>query len=138
MHFTDCTKCPLSRQPHHIGLYPNARRFCNQDDRSENQGQISSCQIHLHGIRLSGNTSLNSFKKTFKISFNEFTQGGRYRGLRKLILRGQAVDPTMIREALYYTVWNKFKLPKRRVGFAKLYINGEYRGLYTNIEDMDK
>ena len=101
-------------------------------------GDTINDTIATVGIRLSGNTSLNSFKKTFKISFNEFTQGGRYRGLRKLILRGQAVDPTMIREALYYTVWNKFKLPKRRVGFAKLYINGEYRGLYTNIEDMDK
>ena len=67
-------------------------------------GDTINDTIATVGIRLSGNTSINAFKKTFKISFNEFTQGGRYRGLRKLILRGQAVDPTMIREALYLSL----------------------------------
>jgi hypothetical protein len=90
------------------------------------------------GIRLRGNTSLAAQKKSFKLSFNEFTQGGRYRGVKKLNLRASHVDPTLIREKLFYEVWKNFGMPERRAGFVKLFINGDYRGIYTNIEELDK
>jgi hypothetical protein len=90
------------------------------------------------GIRLRGNTSLVAQKKSFKISFNEYTQGGRYRGVKKLNLRGSHVDPSLIREKLFYEIWRNFGMPERRAGFVKVYINNEYRGVYTNIEELDK
>jgi hypothetical protein len=90
------------------------------------------------GIRLRGNTSLVAQKKSFKISFNEYTQGGRYQGVKKLNLRGSHVDPSLIREKLFYEVWRDFGMPERRAGFVKVYINNEYRGVYTNIEELDK
>lgn len=90
------------------------------------------------GFRLRGNTSLNSAKKSFKISFNEFEPGREYQGVRKLNLRGEATDPTMIREKLFCHVWNRMGLPERRAAFCQLYINGEYRGLYTNLDEIDK
>ncbi len=90
------------------------------------------------GIRLRGNTSLNAQKKSFKISFNEFVSGRKYQGVKKLNLRGSHNDPTMIREKLFYDVWNQAGMPHRRVAFVKLYINGEYRGLYSNVEEIDK
>lgn len=90
------------------------------------------------GLRLRGNTSLFAQKKSFKISFNEFVPGREYQGVRKLNLRGSHNDPTMIREKLFYEVWEKADMPGRRMAFVKLYINGEYRGLYTNAEEIDK
>lgn len=90
------------------------------------------------GIRLRGNTSLGSQKKSFKLSFNEFVAGGRYRGVKKVNLNGSHNDPTMIREKLFYEVWNTAGMPKRRVNFVKFFVNGEYRGLYSNIEELDK
>jgi len=90
------------------------------------------------GLRLRGNTSLGAQKKSFKVSFNEFQSGRKYQGVKKLNLRGSANDPTMVREKLFYEVWEKAGMPKRRAAFAKLYINGQYRGLYTNIEEIDK
>lgn len=90
------------------------------------------------GLRLRGNTSLNAKKKSFKVSFNEFVPGRKYQGVKKLNLRGSANDPSMIREKLFYEVWNKAGMAKRRAAFTKLYINGDYRGLYTNIEEIDK
>jgi len=90
------------------------------------------------GLRLRGNTSLFAQKKSFKISFNEFVPGREYQGVRKLNLRGQHNDPTMIREKLFYEVWEKADMPERRMAFVKLYINGQYRGLYTNAEEIDK
>jgi len=90
------------------------------------------------GIRLRGNTSLVSKKKSFKISFNEYAAGREYQGVRKLNLLGSHNDPTMIREKLFYEVWENAGMPVRRGSFTQLYINGEYRGLYLNMEEMDK
>ncbi len=90
------------------------------------------------GLRLRGNTSLSAAKKSFKISFNAFVPGREYQGVRKLNLNGSHNDPTMIREKLFYEVWQKAGMPERRTSFVKLYVNQQYRGLYTNIEEIDK
>jgi spore coat protein H len=90
------------------------------------------------GLRLRGNTSLSAAKKSFKVSFNEYVSGREYQGVRKLNLRGQANDPTLIREKLYYEIWKNAGMVERRAAFVRLFVNGEYRGLYTNIEELDK
>lgn len=90
------------------------------------------------GLRLRGNTSLYAKKKSFKVSFNAFESGREYQGVRKLNLRGSHNDPTMIREKLFFDVWAKTGMPPRRLNFVKLYINNEYKGLYTNAEEIDK
>ena len=94
--------------------------------------------VETVGLRLRGNTSLFSQKKSFKISFNEFKAGREYQGVKKLNLLGQHNDPTMVREKLFYEVWNKAGMTERRAAFVRLYINMEYRGLYTNMEELDK
>ena len=52
------------------------------------------------GFRLRGNTSRNSAKKSFKVSFNTFQSGRQYRGLDKMNLNGEHNDPTMMRALL--------------------------------------
>lgn len=94
--------------------------------------------LHNVGLRLRGNTSLGAQKKSFKISFNEFVPGREYQGVRKLNLRGSHNDPTLIREKLFYDVWQEAGMPERRAAFVRLYVNNEYRGVYTNIEEIDK
>ena len=90
------------------------------------------------GFRLRGNTSRFSKKKSFKISFNEYVAGRRYQEVKKINLNGQHNDPTMVREKLFYDCWKKAGLPERRTSFVRLYINAEYFGLYTNLEEFDK
>ena len=90
------------------------------------------------GLRLRGNTSRFAKKKSFKISFNTFVSGRKYQGVRKYNLDGGHNDPTMIREKLFYEVWNKAGMPNRRTVFVRLYINQLYRGLYSGLEDLDK
>jgi spore coat protein H len=90
------------------------------------------------GFRLRGNTSRGAAKKSFKISFNEFVSGRKYQGVKKLNLIGMHNDPTLIRQKLYYDLWNDLDLPNRRVNFLRLYINGSYYGLYASTEEMDK
>jgi hypothetical protein len=90
------------------------------------------------GFRLRGNTSRYAKKKSFKVSFNEYVQGRRYQGVKKLNLNGQHNDPTMIREKLFYDVWKRSGMVERRTSFVKLFINSVYYGLYTNVEEFDK
>jgi hypothetical protein len=90
------------------------------------------------GLRLRGNTSRVSQKKSFKISFNEFVQGREYQGVKKINLNGQHNDPTMIREKLFYDTWKKCGMAERRSSFVQVYINQIYYGLYTNLEEFDK
>jgi len=89
------------------------------------------------GLRLRGNTSLYSAKKSFKISFNTYAPGRRYEGAKKLNLIGNHNDPTMSREKIYFDIYNDFGLPPRRVSFAKFYINDTYYGLYSLTEEYD-
>lgn len=100
-------------------------------------GQYSDTVRNV-GFRLRGNTSRFSQKKSFKISFNTFVSGRRYQGVKKWNLNGQHNDPTMVREKLFYDVWNQCGLANRRVTFARLYINQSYYGLYTGLEELDK
>lgn len=98
----------------------------------------SSDTVENVGFRLRGNTSRYSQKKSFKVSFNEFVSGRTYQEVKKLNLNGQHNDPSMIREKLFYDVWNSYGMPERRSSFVKLFINNRYYGLYTNIEEFDK
>jgi len=90
------------------------------------------------GFRLRGNTSRYARKKSFKISFNEYVSGRKFQGVKKVNLNGEHNDPTLIREKLFYDFWKKAGMPERRTSFVKLYINGTYYGLYTNLEEMEK
>jgi hypothetical protein len=90
------------------------------------------------GLRLRGNTSLAAQKKSFKISFNEFEPGRKYQGVKKLNLRGSHNDPSLIREKLWFDLAHRAGDPLRRTSFVRVYLNGAYRGLYTNLEEIDK
>lgn len=89
------------------------------------------------GFRLRGNTSLFSAKKSFKVSFNTYNPGRTFEGAKKLNLIGNHNDPTMAREKIYFDIYNYMGLPVRRVAFAEVYINGDYFGLYTVVEEYD-
>lgn len=99
---------------------------------------ISKDTVEDIGFRLRGNTSLSSAKKSFKVSFNTYVTGRKYEGIEKLNLLGMHNDPTMVREKLYFDTYNAMGLPVRRSNFVRVYINDDYYGLYTNMEQIDE
>lgn len=102
------------------------------------QSSVFNQTIPIVGFRLRGNTSLNAQKKSFKISFNTYTNNGVFQGLEKMNLNGSHNDPSMIRAKLSWEIFNDNQLAGSRSSFVKLYINNEYRGLYSNIEHIDE
>ena len=90
------------------------------------------------GFRLRGNTSRWSKKKSFKVSFNTFTPGGRYYGVEKLNLNGEHNDPSVMRSKLMWDILRKWEIPAPRANHVRVYINGNYFGLYINVEHIDE
>jgi len=90
------------------------------------------------GFRIRGNTSRFSAKKSFKVSFNTFTDGGSFYGLEKINLNGEHNDPGIIRSKLSWDILYNFNVPATRSNHVELYINNEYRGLYMNVEHIDE
>lgn len=90
------------------------------------------------GFRLRGNTSRNSDKKSFKVSFNTFESGRKWYGLEKLNLNGEHNDPSVIRSKLCWDLLREFDVPGARSNHVRVYINNNYYGLYINTEHIDE
>ena len=90
------------------------------------------------GLRLRGNTSLTAAKKSFKISFNTFDQGGEWQNLEKLNLLATVNDPSLIRSKIAHDLFRRFGIAAARTSYTKLFINNEYRGVYLNVEHIDE
>ena len=89
------------------------------------------------GFRLRGNTSRNSGKKSFKISFNSFVSGTRIQGVKDLNLNGEHNDPSIMRARIAWELAQDAGMPAPRVNHVRLFINGQAFGLYANIEHMN-
>ena len=90
------------------------------------------------GFRLRGNTSRESQKKSFKISFNSFVKGRDFYGIEKLNLNGEHNDPSIIRSKICFDLFNKAGVIASRAAHMEVYINGNYFGLYISVEHIDE
>jgi len=103
-----------------------------------NNALISHDTLLDVGFRLRGNTSLVSAKKSFKLSFNTYVPGRKYNGLEKINLNGEHNDPSIIRSKLCWDLYQDFGIPAPRAAHTQVYINGNYYGLYINVEHIDE
>jgi hypothetical protein len=91
-------------------------------------------------IRLKGNPYFSWYveKKQFVVAFNVDDSAGRFHGLRKLSLDGGWYEPTLLRDRIAWDIIRRQgELPYACANSATLTINGDYYGLYTNIEFFD-
>jgi spore coat protein CotH len=93
------------------------------------------------GVRFKGNSSYFSYpglKKSFKLDIDEYVDGQEIYGLDKLNLNNGFSDPTCVREKCCYELSEALGLPTVRTNYVALYINGDYWGLYTLVEQVDQ
>ncbi len=89
-------------------------------------------------IRLKGNTSRGTAKKSFRIDFDKLVNDQTYQGLETINIHGNHNDASMMREYLSAYVMRELNIPCNRVNHIKLYINGTYYGLRSLVEYIDK
>lgn len=76
-------------------------------------------------------------KLSLKLKFDEFTQGQRFDGLKRLNLHASSGDNSKFRELLAYNTFADFGVDAPRISVARVSVNGELRGLYFAVEELD-
>jgi len=131
-----------------ITINPDTLNWLYQEENLESDIEFSARFIFDNGevrdtiepvgFRLRGNTSRHSQKKSFKVSFNTFESGANYYGVEKLNLNGEHNDPSIIRSKVCWDIFRKIGIPAPRANHVQIYINGDYYGLYINVEHIDE
>lgn len=90
------------------------------------------------GVKYKGNSSYDSskVKNPLHIELDHFTSQA-YQGIKDIKLSNGYSDPSMIREVLSYNILGNYMICPR-ANFAKVFINGNYIGLYSNTESIGK
>lgn len=91
-------------------------------------------------VRLRGNESAwhHQPKLQFQIAFNQQDPDGRFRGVRKLVFDSAWYNETYLRDRLAMSVFRDAGLIAPCVNHARVYVNGEYYGLYASLEKVDR
>lgn len=94
----------------------------------------------LVNVRLKGVWgSLRSLdeKAAFKVDLDDY-ENRSLRGVDDLTINNMVQDPTYVAELITYTLFREAGLPAPRVGYVRLFVNGELFGLYALVETPDE
>lgn len=91
------------------------------------------------GVKIKGSSTYTDFdsKPSLKLDFGYEVDGLRYGTIRRVNLHNQVLDPIVSSEWLTYGFYRAADLPASRVGYARVSIDGEDRGIYTIVEDPE-
>ncbi|WP_053418484.1 CotH kinase family protein [Viridibacillus arvi] len=97
------------------------------------------------GIRTKGNLSLrevasdeDSDRYSLKIDFDYYNDEQSLYGLKKLNLNNNYSDSTLMREYLSYQLMEEMGLPTPSYSYMYVTVNGEDRGLFLGVEQVDE
>lgn len=89
-------------------------------------------------IRSRGRGSRNANKPGLKIDFDHYSTNQKFLGLKSLVLDNLTQDPSGIHEVVTMKFMARLGIPAPREAHVKLYVRGEFIGLYTVVETVDK
>ena len=90
------------------------------------------------GIRSAGLGTRNEVKPALRVDFNRYDEGQKFLGLKSVRLKNLVYDASMVKERIVMSFYRRMGLSAPRTAHARLYINGEYAGLYLIVESVDK
>lgn len=90
------------------------------------------------GIRSRGRGSRNANKPGLKIDFDRYSTGQKFLGLKSLVLDNLTQDPSGIHETVSMAFYARLGIPTPRETHVRLYVRGQYIGLYALVEAIDK
>jgi spore coat protein CotH len=101
--------------------------FFNGQDVTGPQVAISS---HGEGSR-------SNIKPSFKIEFSRYESRNAFLGMKNLVLRADTQDASLMHERLAMALFRKIGIPAPREAHARVYVNDQYAGVYTMVEEVD-
>jgi hypothetical protein len=90
------------------------------------------------GAKYKGNSSYNAnqIKNPWHLELDTY-EDQNYQGYTDIKLNNVIFDPSFVREALAYKILGNY-IDVPLANYAKVYVNGTYIGLYTNVESISK
>ncbi len=76
-------------------------------------------------------------KLSMKIKFDEYDPEQRLHGLKRLNFNSMRTDRSEMHERLAYRLFREMGVPAPRANHARLIVNGEYRGVFSLVEEID-
>ncbi len=100
---------------------------------------IDGAEIKAVGIRKKGLIGSNDDQRpSLKIKFDAYEKQNPIKGLGRLTLNNNKQDASLISQFLTYKLFRDAGLHAPRSGFAKVTVNGNYLGIYTQVESVRK
>lgn len=92
------------------------------------------------GVRCKGQNSFLPFsqKPSLRINVSEYDLEAKFWGLKDLTLNNMSGDFSMMHERLAYLVMREAGVPASRANHLLLTVNGQFYGLYNNLETVKK
>jgi len=90
------------------------------------------------GVKSRGTGSRNPIKPALGIDFSKFVSAQRFLGLKSIVLRNLAQDPTGAHEMVTEKMFARLGLPYSREAHVRLYVNDTYAGVYVLVEPFDE
>jgi spore coat protein CotH len=94
-------------------------------------------RVHNVGIRSRGWGSRSPVKPGLELDFTRYSTRGQFLGLRALVLDNMITDWSMIRERVATSFLRRVGVPAPRESHARVFVNGQYAGLYAIVEAVD-
>jgi hypothetical protein len=90
------------------------------------------------GARYRGYSSFNvgGAKKSINLDLDYLNSDNRLLGFDTLLLNNGFLDPTLVREAVYFGAFRRYA-PAPRAALARVFINGLNRGVYSLVQAAD-
>ena len=117
--------------------------FYNPDERIPAILTMNGVSYDSVGVRYKGNSTfclpndISNPKVPYNIDMNYFISGQNLLGYKKLKLANAWMDPTFVKQISSSNVYRKY-LPTGESNLVKLYVQGNYLGLYVNDESINK
>ncbi len=90
------------------------------------------------GIRSRGLGSRSPTKPGLRVDMDHYATDQKFLGLKSFILDNLTQDPSGIHETTTMRFFTRLGIPASRETHTRLYVNGEYAGLYGLVESVDK
>ncbi len=100
---------------------------------------IDGTKVERVGIRKKGFIgSVTSQNPSLKVDFGEYVGDLEFSGMKRLTLNNNLQDPSRMHQFLTYYLFRKAGVPAPRCNFARVTVNGDYKGLYSHVESIKK
>ncbi len=134
----------ITERVHRIDFTMTTQQLNTLDSRDEDWAQaemrFDDLEYEAIGLRLKGSASFDTMdgKPAFKVDMNKGIPGTRLKSLKGFNLHnGNVLDPTRARDHISYSFARAGGIMAPRVGWAEVFVNEIYYGIYMIIEQHD-